>query len=373
MDKKKAEELLNKYLEGNCTNEEKLLVERSYNVAEQEFPESDFEPDYSHWNRTIKNQLPKASQPIFLWPRVFAAASIVICIGIGFYFYQKNSPIPTEITAKNDIAPGGNKAFLTLANGKRITLTDAKNGELAEQSRVKITKAADGQLIYTASNISNENYKINAYNIIETPRGGTYQVRLPDGTKVWLNAASTIKYPVSFTSSQARKVFLLSGEAYFEVAKDKKHPFIVKSSGQEVKVLGTHFNVNTYADEGKTTTALLEGSVSIASGGKLQILKPGERAICAKNKMSKVNGGVEDAIAWKDGLFKFENADVKTVFRQIARWYDVDVNYEGDIKQYNFTGEIYRNLNLSETLRIIRFTGLKFKVERRNITVTNQK
>lgn len=377
MSAKRSKELLLKYMNEDCTPEEKAIVESWYNEISAKQKHDLSEPDYMTMKQEIFNAIHIEERKHTLnvqklWPRIAVAASIVVCIGIGFYFYQKNQTIPTEITAKNDIAPGGNKAFLTLADGKRITLTNAKTGELAEQSGVKITKAADGQLIYTVSSVSNKKNKINAYNTIETPRGGNYQVRLPDGTKVWLNAASTIKYPVSFASLKERRVTLLSGEAYFEVAKDKKHPFIVKSPRQEIEVLGTHFNINAYTDEGKTTTSLIEGSVKIIYAGNSQMLQPGEQAISSDNSTVKMENGAEDAIAWKQGIFHFEDADVKAVFRQLSRWYDMDIVYENDVKSYRFTGEISKSLNLSEALSGLQFIGLKFKVEGKRIVVANK-
>ncbi|WP_316839874.1 FecR family protein [Pedobacter gandavensis] len=314
-----------------------------------------------------------------IWQPFTIAASIVICVGIAFYFYQNNQGISTEITTQNDIAPGGNKAFLTLSDGKRITLTDAKNGELAEQSGVKISKTAEGQLIYTVSSLPNEKNPVNVYNTIETPRGGTYHVRLPDGTKVWLNAASTLRFPSSFAGAVNRKVELLSGEAYFEVAKDKKHPFIVNTDQQEIMVLGTHFNINSYRDEQLAKTTLLEGSVSISlldKKGKRKtslIIKPNEQAVFDGENLKIINGDTEQVLAWKNGLFQFENADVKTVLRNFARWYDIDIVYQGKVKPFNFTGEIYRNLNLSEALDGLRFTGLNFKIVGRRIVVTDDK
>lgn len=379
MSVKRSEELLRKYLNEGCTPEEEAIVESWYNEISGKQKDELPEPDYMSMKQEVFNAIHIAERRNTasvqkLWPRIAVATAVLLIIGAGLFVFKNKDHKLTGQSAQmaNDITPGGNKAFLTLANGNRISLTDAKNGEVAEQAGIKITKAADGQLVYSVSNSANENDKAKGYHTIETPNGGEYQIVLPDGTKVWLNAATLLKYPSTFARLVNRKVELLRGEAYFEVSKDKRHPFVVKSAKQEVEVLGTHFNINAYADEGKTTTSLLEGSVKIIYAGDSRLLKPGEQAISTGNGIPKIKGGAEDAIAWRRGLFKFENADVKTVLRQLARWYDVDIVYEGNVKPYNFTGEIYRNLNLSEALIGLRFTGLKFRVENKRITVANE-
>jgi len=303
---------------------------------------------------------------------MIAAAVAIVIIGLGLFFYTNRTSKQADVNKTAfDIKPGGNKAFLTLADGKRLTLTDVKNGEVAQQHGVKITKAADGQLIYTVSSISNENNK-NIYNTIETPKGGTYQVRLPDGTKVWLNAASTLKYPVSFIPSQARRVLLLGGEAYFEVAKDKKHPFIVQTDRQEVRVLGTHFNVNSYSDEKSDKTTLLEGSVKVITlNGSSKTLIPGQQSQITKTNISVIeNIDLEDVTSWKNGYFKF-NEGLESIMNKVSRWYDMDIVYQ--TKPNNeavFNGKISRNRSLKELLNMLEFVGdVHFKIEGRRIIV----
>lgn len=367
--------LIGKYKDGQCSEEEKIVIE-SWLASELQkdlLSPSVFEieaADVRMREVIDKHTLIRQSNSSPLWPRLVAAASILICIGIGLYFYQKNQTTPTEFTAKNDIAPGGNKAFLTLADGKRIVLTDAKNGELAEQSGVKITKATDGQLIYTVSNVSNENNK-KAYNIIETPRGGTYQVRLPDGTKVWLNAASTLRFPSSFARLVNRRVELLSGEAYFEVAKDKKHPFIVKTDQQEVEVLGTHFNINSYRDDPNVKTTLIEGVVQVSNSRFIKILKPGEQSLNNGKEIGVTKVDAASVISWKDGNIIFENQELVTTMRQISRWYDVDVTFESDAPTHiKIGGLVPRSNPISATLKAMEATGkVKFKIEGRRIFV----
>jgi transmembrane sensor len=269
------------------------------------------------------------------------------------------------------ILPGGNKAVLTLADGKQITLDEAGNGKLAEQSGITVTKTKNGQLVYTASP-SAVTAKGPAMNMIATPKGGQYQVNLPDGTKVWLNAASSLRYPTAFTAG-VRQVSL-TGEAYFEVAKVRPEmPFKVLTTTQTVEVLGTHFNVNSYTDEPAIKTTLLEGAVKVISPSaavKELILKPGQQSVLRGDRLNVADVNEEEVIAWKNGMFRFRDADLQTVMRSVARWYDVQVNYEGTLPVRQFSGEIHRNINLSEVLDILSFFKVHFRVDGKTIIVT---
>ena len=367
------EKLIQKYIEGNCDEKESAVVEAWYNeLADQ--PHNILQAEIDCAEETLLGNIKTyigSKKHIKLWPRIAIAASIVICIGIGFYFYKNYDASNPIVRSQHDIAPGGNKAFLTLADGKRITLTDIKNGEIAEQSGVKITKATDGQLIYTVSNLSENNNKVKEYNTIETPNGGQYQLKLPDGTKVWLNAASSLKFPTKFARLVNRRVELLRGEAYFEVAKDKKHPFIVKADQQEVEVLGTHFNINSYANELGIKTTLLEGSVKVVLKGSSKTLLPGEQSQISKSNISVVrNIDLEDVIAWKNGYFKFGES-LESIMNKVSRWYDVDIIYQ--IKPNSgtaFNGKISRNRSLRELLDMLEFAGnVHFKIEGRRVIV----
>jgi len=377
--KARIEILADKLLERTITLEEERELNMWYRESLDEpvkIP-SDFAESEKVLHQRILNSVQKYtdSKPVVkLWPRIVAAVSIVVCIGIGFYFYHKDHTTPTEIATKNDIAPGGNKAFLTLADGKRIVLTDAKIGELAEQSGVKITKATDGQLVYTVSDLPSQNNKLKDYNTIETPRGGTYQVRLPDGTKVWLNAASTLRFPSSFARLVNRRVELLSGEAYFEVAKDKKHPFIVKTDNHKVKVLGTHFNINAYTDESTIKTTLLEGSVQVTQMGLgIKTLFPGQQSQVSKRGISITkNINLESIIAWRNGDFIFNGEDFKTSMCKIARWYDIEVIYDTSApSNLILRGEVSRSKSISAVLKIMEATGkVHFKLNGRRLIIT---
>ncbi|MFT3705181.1 MAG: FecR family protein [Agriterribacter sp.] len=299
--------------------------------------------------------------------RYAAAAAVIVAVGIYFFRGEKQS---TEIVAKQTatavpvIKPGGNKALLTLADGSTITLDSAANGNLAEQGGVSVVKLANGQLMYRAADTKSTEP---IFNTLSTPRGGQYQLQLPDGSKVWLNASSSITYPASFSDSE-RKV-VMSGEAYFEVVKNPSKPFKVYMRGNDgqvnehhVEVLGTHFNVNNYQDEPAAVVTLLEGAVKIDNSS----LKPGEAY--SKGGVSKVNA--EEAIAWKNGYFQFEQADIKAVMRQIARWYDVDVRYEGNIPERKFGGDILRDSELADVLKGLEVSQVHFRMEGRNLIIT---
>ncbi|SHG08873.1 FecR family protein [Pedobacter caeni] len=314
----------------------------------------------------------RTNKPKRLWPGIAVAATVLIALSIGFYFYKntRDKDLKTLIEVKLglDVEPGGNKATLTLADGSQISLTDAGNGELAKQSGVKITKNANGQLVYS---IVESGLKELGYNTISTPRGGVYQVNLPDGTHVWLNAASSIKFPTTFAHLSQRKVEL-RGEAYFEVAKHKKLPFIVSTAEQQVEVLGTHFNINSYDDEPEVKTTLLEGSVKV-SAGNVMFLKPGQQATLSDHSSGKIKIGpadIDQVMAWKNGFFHFEKENLHSVLRQISRWYDIDLVYKANRLDDEFMGDIPRNVKLSEVLKILEFEGIHFKIEGRKLIVT---
>lgn len=305
-------------------------------------------------------------------------AALLTVVSVYFIYRLENRMNATDSltagTAAQDIAPGGNKAVLTLSNGKKISLTDADNGTLAELSGVKITKAADGQVVYTVLDEADKESKQITFNTIETPMAGRYQIRLPDGSDVWLNAASRLVYPSSFKGQPERRVEL-SGEAYFEIAKNKDQPFIVKSSDQEVEVLGTHFNINSYDDEQSVKTTLLEGLVKIkkpgASGAEERLLKPGQQATLAYGRLDVQNIDTDLIVAWKNNQFVFDSDDIAHIMRMIARWYDVEVEYVGSPPQDKFWGSVSRFENVSEVLKTLEVTGrVKFKIKDRKIYVS---
>jgi ferric-dicitrate binding protein FerR (iron transport regulator) len=309
-----------------------------------------------------------------------AAAVLLFVVGTGTYLLLLRRPDHTTarqqpVRPVNDVAPGGNKAILTLAGGRRIVLDSAANGLLAEQGMVSVQKLDDGRLAYSPTNEHEKPTDI-AYNVLSTPRGGQYNVRLPDGTQVWLNAASSITYPTAFAGKE--RSVTISGEAYFEVAPDPRKPFLVRVNDLDVKVLGTSFNINGYGDEPGINTTLLQGGVAVSRRGRLVVLKPGQQAR-ATNGPATVNGGlsvskavdIEQVMAWKNGLFKFSGTSLSEIMRQVQRWYDVDVVYEGGMEKMTFSGGMPRREYVSQVLKMLEETGgAHFTIEGRTIKIT---
>ncbi|OQP58196.1 hypothetical protein A3860_07680 [Niastella vici] len=297
-----------------------------------------------------------------------------------FWLQQKPKPATTPIaqTTTNDVLPGGNKAILKLSDGKTIVLDNAQNGLLAQQGAVQIEKQ-DGQLMYSPS----EATAAVSYNTLATPVGGQFQLKLPDGTRVWLNAASSITYPTAFTGNDRRVT--IYGEAYFEVARDAAKPFKVgvttsegaARNGTEIEVLGTHFNINAYSNEALVKTSLLEGKVKIKSdffnGKQSAILKPGQQAQVEVEGRLKVkdDADMEEVVAWKNGEFLFQSADIGTMMRQVARWYDIEVSYPEGMPKDKFSGKIGRNVNLSQLLKILEYSEVKFELKGKTLIVHN--
>lgn len=305
------------------------------------------------------------------WIKAFAAAAtITVVAGLGYLYLTRNNSVSEEVSVyANDIEAGSNKALLKLADGKTISLSGDKKGVVIDASRFSYN---DGSAV---AEVQTEKIQMLS---METPRGGQYEATLPDGTHVWLNAASEIRFPSKFTGNN--RTVELSGEAYFEVSHDRSKPFRVVSRGQQIEVLGTHFNINTYADEPSTKTTLLEGSVRVVSGSSSDagssepdgavVLKPGEQSVLRNNtiKVSKVDA--DDAVAWKNGLFVFQDEPLESIMRRVARWYDVEVVYQGADKNKQFFGGVSRFDNISSLLQMLESTkGVHFKVEGRRLTV----
>jgi transmembrane sensor len=309
-----------------------------------------------------------AKRSIKLWPRITAiAASILLILSVSYLLIHKSQPSQqvAKTQVKQDLMPGSNKAILTLANGKQVVLTGANNGIIAKENQATINKTKDGQIVYDGTATTNEAV---LFNTTATPRGGRFDLTLSDGPKVTLDAASSIRYPVAFNGSE-RKVEI-TGQVYFEVAHNKSKPFLVTTKGQTVEVLGTHFNINAYDDEPDLRTTLLEGSVRITKNNNTAILKPGEQSIVNDNTVTVKEADTEAAVAWKNGYFEFKKADIKTVMRQLSRWYDVDIAYEGNIPDRKFSGEIDRNTKASRALEGLSFTKIHFRIEGKKIIVT---
>jgi transmembrane sensor len=304
-----------------------------------------------------------------LWISV-AAAAVLLIIGISF-IYHRDQQQPQNLVniIGNDIPPGKNTATLTLDNGKKIILSAANDGKLASEAGTVISKTAGGQVVYT---VKDDKMAAGTHiHTLSTAMGETYRLRLPDQSEVWLNASSSIKFPASFASAKLREVEL-TGEAYFQIAKDKTHPFIVKTNLQEVQVLGTHFNINSYPDHHTTVTTLLEGSVRVSNHVEQgKIIKPGEQSIVRDGQhIIVVPADIKNVMAWKNGYFRFRNERIEEVMAKIIRWYDIDVIYTGKVSDEKFNGNISRNKNISEVLNMLSYSNdVKFKVEGRRVTV----
>jgi transmembrane sensor len=312
------------------------------------------------------------------------AAAILLALAFtsAFLFWSKTKPsvhnpvaktVVPKPQAKPDIAPGGNKAILTLADGSTIILDSAANGLLGKQGNIKVQKLENGLLAYAIDGRTIAENDAAFYNTISTPRGGQYQVTLADGSQVWLNAASSIRFPVAFTGKE-RKVEI-TGEAYFEVAKDAARPFKVSANGSEVEVLGTHFNINAYDDETAIRTTLLEGKVKVSvanAAATAKYLLPGQQSNISKEGTIKVvnDADTEEAVAWKNGRFQFKSADLKSILRQISRWYNVDIEYRGNVTLH-FTGQLTRNANVSKVFEKLALTNeVHFTISGQKIIVS---
>lgn len=357
-DKTRLQELAHKYLHGNLTRKEKDEFDHWFNQTTDEpleIPSSYAKDELAHrqiiFNRIRKELGTSPSRIVTLWRGIAAAVLVVLSIGAGLLYFKTNQTIPkqTAKTNKNDIAPGNNQATLTLPNGKQILLSSKK------QSVYKQVDSKSGQM---------------EFNTLTTAKGEQYQVILPDGTHVWLNAASSIKFPVSFTPSKERKVFI-TGEAYFEVTKDKAKPFIVASDDQLVTVYGTHFDINGYKDEAGTKTTLLEGSVDVNG----MLLKPEHQAININGEMKIISVDAENIIAWKNGYFRFKSETLESIMRKISRWYDVDVEFQSQaLKDIEFGGVMTKYVNVSKVLEMLELTGeASFELKGRTIIIKNIK
>jgi transmembrane sensor len=369
--------LLNRYRAGTCSAQEKASIERWYNNYAAKYAGEPLEEDLESemkliWNNIQGGKQQQAKIARFNYKKyaiAAAAASIIFCAGLFYFNGKRELGTPAiDAVAAIDIAPGKFGATLTLANGKQIRLNDATTGQISTEAGVAITKSAAGKLIYK---IDGSTAKTNGTNILATSRGETYEIQLPDGTHVWLNSASSITYFTALSKDGKRKV-KLSGEAYFQVAHDKIHPFIVQTEGQQVEVLGTHFNVNAYPDEPVIATTLLEGSVKVTSASFKQILKPGQQAENRNGSITVSHANIEKVLDWKNGEFYMNDINFKLAMRKIARWYDVEVIFNSSVPDdMQIGGWVSRNEKLSSVLKSMESIGnVHFKVEGRKIYVS---
>jgi transmembrane sensor len=295
------------------------------------------------------------------WFRIAMAATILAAVLGSWLWLAAPAEDPANKKAlpaiTNDIPPGKEGAILTLADGKQIMLDTVKDGSLLQVNGIEV-EVKNGQLLY----LQHKSSAI-AWHTMSTPKGRQFQLKLPDGSQVWLNAASSIRYPSSFTGHE-RKVEI-EGEAYLEITKDKSKPFIVTTARQKVEVMGTSFNINAYPDEDRERTTLLEGGVKVASSNadNTALLQPGQQAVSNGNAVTVNPADIDEVMAWKNGFFHFVNADVPTVMRQLQRWYNIEVSYEGKIPVREFQGKMQRDLNLSELLSLLEKADLHVRME----------
>ena len=404
--------LLDSYIAGSATQQEQQLVEQWLEENDQQNTEWQLmnNKDKAAWllqlYRDIDNSItPKDAgwqdddtiDSSLAWYKKFwlpVAAALIVSIGAGIYYFllpQQERATPVSVIApqlQNDALPGTNKAILMLDNGKTILLDDSQDGVLVKQGGTAVSKQGEN-LMYKGKGNNDKDAPV-VFNTLTTPRGGQYKLVLADGSKVWLNASSSIRYPVSFAGNE-RKVEI-TGEVYFEISQlsvdglkgkaTKRIPFIVKVNmlgreGAEVEVLGTHFNINAYDDEDAISTTLLEGSIKISpprpneKSLEAVIITPGQQARLNKNGLLQLvkEVNIEETVAWKNGLFMMNGAAIPAVLRQLARWYDVDIVYGNGIPEGRITGDIPRDMNLSEVLKVMELSGVHFKIDNKKIIV----
>ena len=381
MDKQAFLRMLDKYQDGTASPAEKTLIEEYYRRLEKAgTTELSAEEEIALRQAMYKNitaGMAERETPVIPIRRknyslAAAAAVLLLAIGAGSYYWlfkeQITQPRNNSMAkAKHhDLPPGRDAATLTLADGRTIVL-DSANGTISKQGGATVINL-NGQVSYAKTGDKNAPVQV-VYNTITTARGNQYQLILADGSKVWLNSASSLRFPTAFTGD--KREVELDGEGYFEVAKNAAKPFHVKTSTQDIEVLGTHFNVNAYKDEETIKTTLLEGKVKVLNDGKTAILEPGEQAVLKGNSPFTIDHSpdLDQVMAWKNGWFEFDNTDIKTIMRQISRWYDVDVRYEVKPNNETYGGRISRNLNLSNILKMLETYGVHYRLENKTLVV----
>jgi ferric-dicitrate binding protein FerR (iron transport regulator) len=378
MDLKRINELIQKYADGTATEAEKTELTAWY--REQAYHDAVFPGDENEVYQELFDRINGATglKPIRTrWKGWAAAASVAILLGtgIGLYFFTYSGKQPTkQITGKLSGEPGSNSAILILSNGSQIVLSSAANGPIASQGNVSVTKTANGQLIYHINEGAEKQPAKNsvAYNTISTPAGGQYMVVLPDKTTVWLNAKSSLKFPVTFKNAKERYVEL-TGEAYFEVTHNEQMPFKVSTGKLITEDLGTAFNINAYSDEPGISTTLVNGAVRVTAGNSQVMLRPGEQAhYQEKMIVSRVN--VDGVVAWKDGYFRFDDESLESIMRTMSRWYNVSYVFEDeDLRKETFGVMANRAGNISALLSLLEKTGpARFRLEGTTIMISHK-
>ncbi len=370
MEKQALKKLLDRYIKGECTDDEKRWIARWYNDLDQAPEDMLTAADIVDDLREVRERLVSMERPRLLGVRVrYAAAVLALLVGCVYVFYHfgatsaSDRPIHAAMDTGVEILPGGNKATLSVDDGQPIELRGDYTGIVVGDA----IAYEDGSLVYTGSTSTGQAHTMSVHPSmmrLTTPRGGQYQITLSDGTRVWMNAASSLRYPAQFDG--AIRQVELEGEAYFEVARAEGKPFHVITGDQKVEVLGTEFNVSAYSDEPYIRTTLVAGAVRIWRGTHPSgtVLAPGKQARFDRNQQIDINQtDVASAIAWKDGLFSFDDMDIETMMRQLSRWYDVEVVFEGEAPKLRLWGNMYRNLTASQVLEILTYFNLNFRIE----------
>jgi ferric-dicitrate binding protein FerR (iron transport regulator) len=368
---------LEEWLQADVRNRELLQKLTDEKSLESEFRDYAAVDEISGWKQladTIDRDAVRTGKINLRRFLPYAAAILLACTaGIAaLIHFTHQEPPAFSVARPHDILPGTNKAVLTLANGTKVVLTDEKVKMVARQRNMLIRNSGGGTLTYLQESAALPPVKIEPVvmmNTLTTPAGGQYHLVLPDGTGVWLNAASSLTYPVAFNGNERR--VQLKGEGYFEVSKDAARPFYVKTYAQTVQVLGTHFNVNAYVDENETKTTLLEGSVSVQNSAHKQVkLSPGQQAVCTTSSAGIIrNADMDEAVAWKNGKFLFRNTELHAIMRQLSRWYGVDVKFQGAIAERHYRGKISRNVPVSQVFDILKSSGINFIINGKKIIV----
>ncbi|MBS1602338.1 MAG: FecR domain-containing protein [Bacteroidetes bacterium] len=380
----KIRELSQKWMDGTISPEERIFLFNWYDSFDDTQLELDpqearlFNQLQQDMLKDIRERLGHSSPPMrklgFLRPAAAAAAIFLLAAGTWYFTRSKGRPATVAATSpspRQDIGPGSDKATLTLADGSTINLDNASAGSLATQGGAQVSKAGDNRITYTAATTPSEE---KTYNILTTPKGGQYRLTLQDGTQVWLNAGSSIRYPTAFSGKERRVE--ITGEAYFDVARNPGMPFRVAVKGfsstpAEIDVLGTRFNVNAYSDEPEMRTTLLEGAVRLATPAASATLRPDQQAFLGSSGEMRTAHvpDADEVIAWKEGAFEFDHAEITTVMRQISRWYDVEIIYQGPVTADRFSGRFSRRTSLAGVLKIMNISGVQLMAENKKIII----
>lgn len=373
MSRNNIAELLERYQRGACTPEEKARVDEwfaAHGMGETRFEQMNAD-EQENWTAALFADIQQANQPkaktVYrkLYPYL-AAASVITIVGSGILFF-KLKPSPQQV---RDVAPYTAKVLLKTGHGKTILLDPAAKGQIARQGNITVNKTAEGQIAYSATSETAEM----VYDTIQVPAGGRpYEVKLSDGSKITLNAATTLRYPESFAASKRELVELISGEIYGVIVHNAKAPLQIKAPGQLITDIGTEFNISAYPDEADARTTLVEGAINVTAGSTTKILKPGLQTILTADKFTVAPADIEQVTAWKNGDFSFKGEHIDAIMRQLARWYNIEVRYEGKMTTEVFYGQITRKKNISEVLRMLEKTQkIHFKVEGRRVTVLSK-